>query len=40
MRDIAAEAGMGTIYRHFPSRAGLVVAVFRYQLDALATGSC
>jgi AcrR family transcriptional regulator len=39
VRDIAAEAGMGiaTIYRHFPTRADLVVAVFRHQLDALAT---
>jgi AcrR family transcriptional regulator len=39
VRDIAAEAGvgMGTIYRHFPTRADLVVAVFRHQLDALTT---
>jgi AcrR family transcriptional regulator len=38
VRDIAAEAGvgMGTIYRHFPTRADLVVSVFRHQLDALA----
>ncbi|SKQ79743.1 TetR family transcriptional regulator [Mycobacteroides abscessus subsp. massiliense] len=38
VREIAAEAGvgMGTIYRHFPTRADLVVAVFRHQLDALA----
>jgi AcrR family transcriptional regulator len=38
VRAIAAEAGvgMGTIYRHFPTRADLVVAVFRHQLDALA----
>ena len=38
VRDIAAEAGvgLGTIYRHFPTRADLVVAVFRHQLDALA----
>lgn len=38
VRDIAAEAGvgMGTIYRHFPTRSDLVVAVFRHQLDALA----
>ena len=27
---------MGTIYRHFPTRADLVVAVYRHQLDALA----
>ena len=41
VRDIAAEAGvgMGTIYRHFPTRADLVVAVFRHQLDALADAS-
>jgi AcrR family transcriptional regulator len=38
VRDIAAEAGvgMGTVYRHFPTRPDLVVAVFRHQLDALA----
>ncbi len=38
VRDIAAEAGVGTgtIYRHFPTRADLVVAVYRHQLDALA----
>jgi AcrR family transcriptional regulator len=37
VRDIAAEAGVGvgTIYRHFPTRADLVVAVYRHQLDAL-----
>lgn len=36
VRQIAAEAGvgMGTIYRHFPTRADLVVAVFRHQVDA------
>jgi AcrR family transcriptional regulator len=41
VRDIAAEAGvgMGTIYRHFPTRADLVLAVFRHQLDALATAA-
>lgn len=38
VREIAAEAGlgMGTVYRHFPTRADLVVAVFRHQLDGLA----
>lgn len=38
VRDIATEAGvgMGTVYRHFATRADLVVAVFRHQLDALA----
>jgi AcrR family transcriptional regulator len=41
VRDIAAEAGvgMGTIYRHFPTRADLVVTVFRHQLDALAAAT-
>ena len=39
VRDIAAEAGVGiaTIYRHFPTRADLVVAVFRHQLGAATT---
>jgi len=38
VRDIAAQAGvgMGTIYRHFPTRADLVVAVYRHQVEALA----
>ncbi len=38
VRDIAARAGvgMGTIYRHFPTRADLVVAVYRHQVEALA----
>ncbi|MGY4979322.1 TetR/AcrR family transcriptional regulator [Streptomyces sp. 900105755] len=38
VRQIAAEAGlgMGTLYRHFPTRADLVVAVFKHQVDALA----
>ncbi|MFD9705936.1 TetR/AcrR family transcriptional regulator [Lentzea sp. NPDC059081] len=37
VRKIAAEAGvgMGTIYRHFPTRADLVVAVYRHQIEAL-----
>ncbi|WP_346165189.1 TetR/AcrR family transcriptional regulator [Streptomyces javensis] len=41
VREIAAESGlgMGTIYRHFPTRADLVVAVFRHQVDALATAA-
>jgi AcrR family transcriptional regulator len=36
VRDIAAKAGvgMGTIYRHFPTRADLIIAVFRHQVDA------
>lgn len=38
VRDIAATAGvgMGTIYRHFPTRADLVIAVYRHQVDACA----
>jgi len=38
VRDIAARAGvgMGTIYRHFPTRADLVVAVYRHQVKACA----
>lgn len=36
VREIASEAGVGvgTIYRHFPNRAELVVAVYRHQIDA------
>ena len=38
VRDIAAAAGvgLGTIYRHFPTRADLVIAVYRHQVDACA----
>jgi AcrR family transcriptional regulator len=38
VRAVAAAAGvgMGTIYRHFPTRADLVVAVYRHQVDACA----
>ncbi|MFD7509785.1 TetR/AcrR family transcriptional regulator [Streptomyces sp. NPDC059853] len=38
VRDIAARAGvgMGTIYRHFPTRADLIVAVYRHQVDTCA----
>ena len=38
VRDIATAAGvgMGTIYRHFPTRADLVVAVYRHQVQACA----
>ncbi|MQS15875.1 TetR/AcrR family transcriptional regulator [Streptomyces kaniharaensis] len=38
VRDIAAKAdvGIGTIYRHFPTRADLVIAVYRHQVDACA----
>jgi AcrR family transcriptional regulator len=36
VRDIAAKAGVGvgTIYRHFPTRADLVVAVYKHQVEA------
>ncbi|MCG7526565.1 TetR/AcrR family transcriptional regulator [Streptomyces sp. OfavH-34-F] len=38
IRRIAAEAGVGmaTIYRHFPTRADLVTAVYRHQIEACA----
>jgi AcrR family transcriptional regulator len=38
VRVIAARAGvgMGTIYRHFPTRADLVIAVYRHQVEACA----
>ncbi|WP_329071896.1 TetR/AcrR family transcriptional regulator [Streptomyces sp. NBC_01429] len=38
IRRIAAEAGvgMGTIYRHFPTRADLVTAVYNQQIEELA----
>ncbi|MFI1434007.1 TetR/AcrR family transcriptional regulator [Streptomyces lydicus] len=38
VRDIAAKAGvgMGTIYRHFPTRADLIIALYRHQVDACA----
>ena len=38
VRDIAGRAGvgMGTIYRHFPTRADLIVAVYRHQVQACA----
>jgi len=38
IREIAARAGVGigTIYRHFPARADLVVAVYRHQVEACA----
>ena len=49
VRDIAARAGvgMGTVYRHFPTRADLIIAVYRHQVEACAeagpdllAGSC
>jgi AcrR family transcriptional regulator len=38
VRNIAAAAGvgMGTIYRHFPTRADLIIAVYRHQVEACA----
>ncbi|MFJ9611547.1 TetR/AcrR family transcriptional regulator [Kitasatospora sp. NPDC101176] len=38
IRQIAARAGVGTgtIYRHFPTRADLVVGVYRHQVEACA----
>lgn len=38
VRAIAARAGVGvgTIYRHFPTRADLVIAVYRHQVEAAA----
>lgn len=38
VREIADRAGVGvgTVYRHFPSRADLVAAVFRHEIDACA----
>ncbi|WP_223885212.1 TetR/AcrR family transcriptional regulator [Nocardia colli] len=38
VRRIAAEAGvgMGTIYRHFPTRVDLIAGVYRHQIDACA----
>jgi AcrR family transcriptional regulator len=38
VRDIAARAGVGvgTLYRHFPTRADLVVAVYHAQVESCA----
>ncbi|MBE1533688.1 TetR/AcrR family transcriptional regulator [Actinomadura algeriensis] len=38
VRDIAARAGVGTatIYRHFPTRADLIIAVYRHQVESTA----
>jgi AcrR family transcriptional regulator len=40
VRDIATAAGvrMVTIYRHFPTPADLVVAVYRHQVELLIAG--
>lgn len=41
MRAIAREAGVGigTLYRHFPTRESLVEAVYRDQVDRLTNGA-
>ncbi|MFW6721804.1 TetR/AcrR family transcriptional regulator [Streptomyces sp. MAR4 CNY-716] len=31
-----AQVGLGTVYRHFPNRAELVIAVYRHQIDECA----
>lgn len=38
VREIAEKAGVGigTVYRHFPQRSDLIVAVFRHQVDGCA----
>lgn len=41
VREIAEKAGVGigTLYRHFPERSDLVVAVFRHEVDACAAAA-
>lgn len=41
VREIAAKAGVGvgTVYRHFPQRSDLVVAVFQHEVDATAAAA-
>lgn len=41
IRNIAVKAGVGTatIYRHFPTRADLIVAVYRHQVEQLAAAA-
>lgn len=38
VREIAGKAGvgMGTLYRHFPQRSHLIIALFRREVDACA----
>ncbi len=38
IKDIADQAsvGVGTVYRRFPKRSDLIVAVFRYEVDSCA----
>lgn len=41
VRDIAEQAGVGvgTLYRHFPTRSQLIAAVFRRELEACANAA-
>lgn len=41
VREIAARAGvgMGTLYRHFPTRGDLIVAVYRHQVEGCAAAA-
>ncbi|RKR73883.1 TetR/AcrR family transcriptional regulator [Frondihabitans australicus] len=41
VREVAAAAGVGvgTLYRHFPQRSDLVIAVFRHEIDACAAAA-
>ncbi len=41
IREIAEKAGVGvgTLYRHFPQRSDLIVAVFRKEVDACAAAA-
>jgi len=41
IREIAEKAGVGvaTLYRHFPQRSDLIVAVFRNEVDACAAAA-
>jgi AcrR family transcriptional regulator len=41
MKDIAekADVGVGTVYRRFPKRSDLIIAVFRHEVDACAAAA-
>ncbi|AQA01296.1 TetR family transcriptional regulator [Mycobacterium sp. MS1601] len=41
VREIAVRAGVGvgTLYRHFPQRSDLIVAVFKHEIDACAAAA-
>ena len=41
VRAIAEEAGVGTgtVYRHFPQRSDLIIAVFRHEVDGCANAA-